>query len=597
MDPAPPHDPELDFGAPAPQQFLTAEQLGAWVLQCLEADSLDEAASLIATSSPEVGDALLGLQNLSPEALNRLAEAFFRARDDDRALLAARRLGNPERAALFLERGGQFQRAAELRERLGQTAQAADLYLRGGAPERAAALFTKLGQIEQAADAFERAGKFYEAGRLWSRQRRLDRALAVLQKVTPGDESFVPATLLLGRILEFTGHPAAAIARYQDVVQSRPLDATTIDIHERLIGLHIQADNVADARRLIAKVLKFEPNRPYPVRALGMLLGKGSTEATMRSEVSLPPLAPAESRVFSSQQPHTITAIHPAVDQLRQLPLFQELALSEIRALHDAGEVARYQAGEILIEQDQEGTFFFVLFSGAVQVLRFQGPGRVGVPLAELRYGACVGEMALLDEGPTSAQVRALVDTTTFRWPLPRLRALLAANERTALRILRVMSRALSVRLRETSRHVHEGAGAVTIRLQSPHARPGGAACGSRISRWSAPCFLSVHPRGTLHATSSYRLCPRPRPDAPRPTRFGGLQPLRQHRADLHHELQVRGLRRLQGQVYAPVAPRLLRRPVQLLRGDQVHRLLSGGLRGQVQRGSAQVQLHRRVHR
>jgi tetratricopeptide (TPR) repeat protein len=478
MDPAPPHDPELDFGAPAPQQFLTAEQIGARVLQCLEAGSIDEAASLIATSSPEVGDALLELRNLSPAALDGLAEAFFRARDDDRAMIAARRLDNPERAALFLERGGQLLRAGEQRERLGQAAQAADLYLRGGAPERAAALFTKLGQLEQAADAFERAGRLYEAGRLWSRQRRLDRALAVLQKVTSGDDTFVPATLLLGRILEFTGHPAAAIARYQDVVQSRPLDASTIDIHERLIGLHIQADNVADARRLIAKVLKFEPTRPYPVRALGMLLGKGSTEATMRSEVSLPPPppAPAESRVFSSQQPHTITAIHPAVDQLRQLPLFQELALSEIRALHDAGEVARYQAGAILIEQDQEGAFFFVLFSGAVQVSRLQGPGRVGVPLAELRYGACVGEMALLDEGPTSAQVRALVDTTTFRWPLPRLRALLAANERTALRILRVMSRALSVRLRETSRHVHEGAGAVTIRLQCAPTRPEGAA-------------------------------------------------------------------------------------------------------------------------
>lgn len=468
MDPAPPHDPELDFGAPAAQDFQSTEQIGARVLACLAAGTIDAAATLIATSSAGVGDALLGLRGLTPTLLDGLAEAFYRARDFERAVVAAGRLEDPERAALFLERGGQFVRAAELRERLGQAPQAAELYLRGGAPERAAALFVKLGQLEPAADAFERAGRLYEAGRLWSRQRRLDRALAVLQRIDTSDDTFVPAMLLLGRILEFTGHPAAAIARYQEVVHSRPLDASTIDIHERLIGLFVQANNVADARRLISKVLKFEPTRPYPVRALGLLLGKGSTEATMRSVVSSPPPPPeaAESRIFSSQQPHTITAIHPAIDQLRQLPLFQELSLSEIREIHAAGEVARYRAGEVLVEQDQDGTFFFVLFSGAVQVSRSQGAGRGEVLLAELRYGACVGEMALLDEGPTSARVRALADTTTFRWPLAKMRALLAANERTALRILRVMSRALSVRLRETSSHVHEGVGAVTIRLQ-----------------------------------------------------------------------------------------------------------------------------------
>lgn len=470
MEPVLPQDQDLDFGTQAAQQFQATEQVCTEVLRVLAAGFSDQAASLIASSGAEVGDALLKLNGLSPSIQDSLAEAFYLARDYERAAIAAGRLDNPERAALLLERSGQFVRAAELRERLGQSMPAAELYLRGGAPERAASLFVKLGRLDQAAEAFERAGKLYEAGRLWSRQRRLDRALETLQRVDTSDETFVPSTLLLGRILEFTGHPAAAILRYQEVVHSRPLDASTVDIHERLIGLFVQTNNIPEARRLINKVLKFEPNRPYPIRALGLLLGKGSTEATMRSVVSSPPpplQENAESRMFSSKQPQTITAVHPAIDQLRQLPIFQELSLSEIRILHTAGESVTYKAGELLVEQDQEGLYFFVLFSGSVEVRRVpysQGPE---VLLAELRQGACIGEMSLLDEGPTSARVRAVVDTRTFRWPLAKMRALLADNERTALRILRVMSRAMSVRLRETSSHVREGVGAVTVRLQT----------------------------------------------------------------------------------------------------------------------------------
>ena len=69
-------------------------------------------------------------------------------------------------------------------------------------------------------------------------------------------------------------------------------------------------------------------------------------------------------------------------------------------------------------------------------------------------FGAALGEMALVDEGPTSARVRARTPVVAFAWPIDALRRHLAADERTALRVLRVLSRTLSVRLRETNRRV-----------------------------------------------------------------------------------------------------------------------------------------------
>jgi hypothetical protein len=50
-----------------------------------------------------------------------------------------------------------------------------------------------------------------------------------------------------------------------------------------------------------------------------------------------------------------------------------------------------------------------------------------------------------------------VADVVAFAWPLDRLRRHLATHEGTALRVLRVISRTLSVRLRETNRLVAKG--------------------------------------------------------------------------------------------------------------------------------------------
>ncbi len=450
-----PGDSDIDLGtAPAAHDLSTAAEVRDAVLAALAAGAVDAAASLIACSGDAVGDALLEVPGLPEPRRAALAEAFFRARDFERAAAAVGRVEDRAMAARLLEQGGQFARAAELRQELGQTGDAAELFQRAGEHARAASLFAQLGQLDRAAEAYARAGRPYYAGRLWARLRQLDRAIEALQQVESASQDFVPAVQLLGRVLEFTGHRDAAAARYLEVVHSRPLDTTSIDIHERLVSFYIEVGNVDEARKLVSRILRFDPQRPFALRSLGLLLGKGSTETTMRSAVNTPPMAgPLSALPASSGAERTVTAVHPVIDQLRQLPLLADLSLGELRVLHGAGSSIAFGEGDTLITQGMESPDVHILLGGAVQVVRRDDDGRE-VPLGELRRGAFVGEMALLDEGPASAWVRGVAPGQAFRWPAERLRRLLHEDERMALRLMRVMSRALSVRLRETSSQV-----------------------------------------------------------------------------------------------------------------------------------------------
>ena len=74
------------------------------------------------------------------------------------------------------------------------------------------------------------------------------------------------------------------------------------------------------------------------------------------------------------------------------------------------------------------------------------------VEIERLGFGAPVGEMSLLDRGPTSARVSALGPVKTYCWPHEDLRQHFLTHESTELKLLRVLSRAISVRLRESNR-------------------------------------------------------------------------------------------------------------------------------------------------
>jgi tetratricopeptide (TPR) repeat protein len=460
--------------------FVTTDRVRGVIMAHLTSGAVDKAASMIATSAPEIGDALLDkdMRDASVAVREALAAAFVQARDFERAGRAALLIGDPGRAAPLFEKSYDFARAAELYEKSGKHERAAELWERNLQFERAAQLYESSGQHERAATAWEKAGGLYQAARLWAQLRRLDRAIEPLQKIRPDSPEWVPGVALLGRILEHAGQRDVAAARYIEVVKSRPLDTTTIEVYERLGEIYAATGHEGPARKLLSAVLKLNPGRERAQKALAAL-GGGPTSVSPGSMASpgvgmapassaSPPLSGGSAGPSAGDggvRPLVLPggpALAPAatnvmvlnedVDALRQLPLLAELSLDELRALCAIGERRRWAPGEILIEQDRDATDLIVVLAGSVGVSRVTGA--VEAPLVDLGYGASLGEMALVDEGPTYARVRARTEVTGFRWPMERLRGHLKTNEGTALRLLRVISRTLSVRLRETNRLV-----------------------------------------------------------------------------------------------------------------------------------------------
>ncbi|MGH2536640.1 MAG: cyclic nucleotide-binding domain-containing protein, partial [Candidatus Promineifilaceae bacterium] len=91
---------------------------------------------------------------------------------------------------------------------------------------------------------------------------------------------------------------------------------------------------------------------------------------------------------------------------LKNVALFANLSDEDLDRLCDMMERVELAAGEVLFQQDEPGDRCFVIESGELEILQSAG-GRRQVQLALRRQGEVIGEMALLEERPRSATVRA----------------------------------------------------------------------------------------------------------------------------------------------------------------------------------------------
>jgi uncharacterized membrane protein len=135
-------------------------------------------------------------------------------------------------------------------------------------------------------------------------------------------------------------------------------------------------------------------------------------------------------------------------DLLAQIPLFQGLADEDREALATRLAEKTFRAGDIVFSQGDVGSSMYVVQSGAVQIyLPSADKDAPPVVLKDLRTGEYFGELALFDDKPRSASVRALVDTVLMELTREQLGEHLGRSARAAMTILSEMGQ----RLRETN--------------------------------------------------------------------------------------------------------------------------------------------------
>ncbi len=133
---------------------------------------------------------------------------------------------------------------------------------------------------------------------------------------------------------------------------------------------------------------------------------------------------------------------------LTSIPLFQGLADDDREALAARLTEKIFKAGDIVFAQGERGSSMYVVHSGAVQIyLPSAEKDLPPVVLKDVRTGEYFGELALFDDKPRSASVRALVDTTLMELTREELAEHLGRSTRAAMTILSEMAE----RLRETN--------------------------------------------------------------------------------------------------------------------------------------------------
>jgi nucleotide-binding universal stress UspA family protein len=95
---------------------------------------------------------------------------------------------------------------------------------------------------------------------------------------------------------------------------------------------------------------------------------------------------------------------------LAQAPLFAALGQEDREHLGETARIRTYQPGEFIVREGEMATGCFIIASGQVEVVRGVQSAHATI-LATLGSGEFFGEMAVIDDHPRSASVRALEAT------------------------------------------------------------------------------------------------------------------------------------------------------------------------------------------
>jgi signal transduction histidine kinase len=122
-------------------------------------------------------------------------------------------------------------------------------------------------------------------------------------------------------------------------------------------------------------------------------------------------------------------------DALRASDLFRDLPDDDLDRLATLVEPVRVAEGEPLVSEGDPGDALFVIASGELDVVR--GAGADELPLARVGPGSIQGEMALLENRPRNATVRAVTSVEALRLPRAALFELLETRPEAALAMIR----------------------------------------------------------------------------------------------------------------------------------------------------------------
>ncbi len=139
------------------------------------------------------------------------------------------------------------------------------------------------------------------------------------------------------------------------------------------------------------------------------------------------------------------------IEILREIGLFRQLNNNEFLKVSRICQKVAVKADKVIFNAGDPGDALYALHKGEVQVVKSGEKDEPEEVIYELGAGDIFGEMALFEDMPRSATIRAKSDCSLLRIPRDYFEKLIAGDKEVALKIYQALNLILTHRLRDTT--------------------------------------------------------------------------------------------------------------------------------------------------
>ena len=142
-------------------------------------------------------------------------------------------------------------------------------------------------------------------------------------------------------------------------------------------------------------------------------------------------------------------------NRLRSLTIFSDLDKNELEIVRKHVFEQSVKKDSVLFAEGMPGELLYIIMSGCVEIIK-KTKDNEQIVLATLGVNDIVGEMSLIDSEPRSATVITSEDSVLLVIKKQSFNEILQSDPRTAAKILMVLLKVFSRRLRMTDKKIEE---------------------------------------------------------------------------------------------------------------------------------------------
>lgn len=132
------------------------------------------------------------------------------------------------------------------------------------------------------------------------------------------------------------------------------------------------------------------------------------------------------------------------------IPILGRLKDKELMVIEKHLSFVEVTPGEVVFQEGDRGDYVCFVVEGSLDVLKRSGTGE-DIVISTLSKGRSIGEMAVIDDLPRSATVRARTKATLLTLSQQNFDYILAEHAAIGVKILKGIAQLLSLNLRKTS--------------------------------------------------------------------------------------------------------------------------------------------------